>query len=449
MPQPDSTALAGWDKKYVLHGLHSPADGEELVVFEGGEGVLVRDAQGREYIDGLSGLWNVNLGHGRRELVEAAAEQMGKLAFCSTYSGQSNIPTIRLAARLEGLAYPRLKATFFTTSGADANEAAFKTARYYWRRKGQPEKVKVISRFHGYHGVTLAAMSATGIETYWRMFEPRVPNFAHVPAPYAYRFEGVRPGETVGAAAARALEEEILRQGPETVAAFIAEPVQGAGGVIVPPEDYFPRIRAICDAHQVLLIADEVITGFGRTGRWFGLTHWDVEPDIMTFAKGVTSGYLPLGGVMISDAIWAEFSRAAAEERWMHASTYSGHPVCCAVALRTLDIIEQEGLVERAAKLGRYLLDGLATLMDLDAVGEVRGLGLMAAVELTADRDSRKPFPADQKVGERVRKEAERRGLIHRVRGDVINLAPPFVITEGQVERVVAILRDAIRAGTR
>ncbi len=196
-----------------------------------------------------------------------------------------------MSARLSQLSYPSLNSVFFTSGGAESNESAFKTARFYWKAKGKPEKVKIISRWHAYHGVTMAAMSATGIQPFWKMFEPRVPGFVHVQSPYPYRFEGAKPGETIGAAAARALEEAIIEQNPDTVAAFIAEPVQGAGGVIVPPDDYFPRVREICSRYKILFIADEVITGFGRTGQWFAMGRWDVEPDIMSFAKGVTSGY--------------------------------------------------------------------------------------------------------------------------------------------------------------
>ena len=446
MPDRDRQALVEWDRSFYLHGHHGPLGSDELAIYESGQGICIRDVDGREYIDGHSGLWNVTLGHGRRELAEAAAAQMMQLAYSSTYKARANVPALELAARLDQIAYPNLQATFFTTSGADANEAAFKTARYYWRRRGRGTKVRMIARQHGYHGVTMGAMSATGIDAFWKMFGPLDPHFSHVVAPYAYRFEGARPGESVGLAAARALEEEILRLGPDTVAAVIAEPVQGSGGVIVPPDDYFPRVRAICDAYDVLLIADEVITGFGRTGQWFALTHWQVTPDIMTFAKGVTSGYLPLGGMMVSEAIASEFARAPAEESWMHASTYSGHPVCCAVALKTLDILAKERLVERAATLGEYLLKRLETLTDLEWVGEVRGLGLMAAVELVADRQTRGRFPSERKVGERIREEAKRRGLIHGLRGDTLNVAPPFVVTEPEIDRIVAILREAIQA---
>src|SRR5262249_48063568 len=242
----------------------------------------------------------------------------------------------------------------------------------------------------------------------------------------------------------RICEERILREGPDTVAAFLAEPVQGAGGVIVPPADYFPRVRAILERHDVLFIADEIITGFGRTGEWFGLTHWGVRPDIVTFAKGVTSAYLPLGGMMVSEPIARAIHEAPASERWMHSSTYAGHPVCCAVALRTLDVLERERLVPRAGRLGQYLLDQLRTLEDLPSVGEVRGLGLMAAVELVADRATRAPFEPGLRVGARVTRHAQVAGLILRTRGDVITLAPPFVITESEVDDMVGMVRGAI-----
>jgi adenosylmethionine-8-amino-7-oxononanoate aminotransferase len=442
----DVPALLSEDRQHLLHPLWHPADHAEPHVWVRGQGAVLTDASGREFLDGLSCLWNVNVGHGRRELAEAAALQMESLAFATNYAGSANVPAIQLARRLTEIAYPNLSAVFFTSGGAESNESAFKTARFYWKAKGRPEKVKVIGREFGYHGVTLAAMSATGVAGYAKMFEPRVPNFVHTAAPYAYRLAGVKPGETVGQAAARMLEETVLREGPDTVAAFIAEPVQGAGGIIVPPDDYFPRVREICAKHDVLFIADEVITGFGRTGRWFALERWGVQPDILAFAKGITSGYLPLGGIMVSEPIRQAMLSVPYADRWMHAYTYSGHPTCCAVALRNLEILEKEGLVERAEKMGKRLLDGARSLLDLPAVGEVRGLGLMVAVELVADRATKAAFDPAKNVIGRVRKELEARGLFTRVVRDIILLAPPLVITEAQVDRIVQILREGIRA---
>src|SRR5438034_1356978 len=291
---------------------------------------------------------------GRRGTIssaDAAAQQMKELAYFSGYVGSSSVPAITLASRLVELAGD-MAGIFFTTGGAEANESAFKTARFYWKTKGKPDKVKVIARQQAYHGVTLQAMSATGMPAYWKMFEPRVPGFVHIQTCYPYRFQGAKPGETVGQAAARELEDAILREGPDTVAAFIGEPIHGGGGVIYPTEDYWPLVRQVCTRHNVLLIADEVITGFCRTGRWFATGHWKIQPDIRSFAKGVTSGYLPLGGIMVSRAIKDAIDSVKPEDRWMHAYTYSGHPTCCAVALKNLDIMEREQLWENATTMG-------------------------------------------------------------------------------------------------
>ncbi|HWP34875.1 MAG TPA: aspartate aminotransferase family protein [Thermodesulfobacteriota bacterium] len=446
-PRPDVQELVRADHAHVIHPLHHPTDHQAPAIFVKGEGATLIDAEGKRYIDGLSCLWNVNVGHGRRELADAAYRQMLALEYATFYPGASNVPAIELAGRILEHAYPNMSAVFFTSGGAESNEAAFKTARFYWKARGKPAKTKIISRTYAYHGATLAAMSATGIEAYWPMFEPRVPGFSHAPAPYPFRYEGHPPYDQVGRLAAEALEREVLAQGPETVAAVIGEPVQGAGGVIVPPPDYWPRVRAICDRYELLLIADEVITGFGRTGRWFALEHWGVVPDIVAFAKGITSGYFPLGGIMVSRAIHEAILSVPPESRWMQAYTYSGHPTGCAVGLANLAIIERERLVERAAAQGRRLLARLETLYELPEVGEVRGLGLMAAVELAADRQTRAPFPRTWKVGDRVRDEARRRGLFTRAIRDVILLAPPLVVTDEEIDRLVEILREAIPAG--
>src|SRR5829696_9068679 len=362
------------DRAHLLHPLHHPSAYANARVWVSGDGAMLTDSTGREYIDGLSGLWNVNVGHGRKELGEAARAQMDTLAFTSAYAGGTNERAIELADKLSALVYPSINTFFFTSGGAEASETSFKTVRFYWKAVGKPSKFKVISRMRAYHGVTLAAMSATGLPAFWPMFEPRTPGFSHIDAPDPYRFVHSDTSVSLGVAAANKLEEAILREGPGTVAAFIAEPVQGAGGVIVPPADYFARIREICDQYEVLLIADDVITGFGRTGRWFGLEHYGIEPDIMQFAKGITSGYIPLGGIGVSDTIRDVINGVPAGKRWMHAFTYSGHPTCCAVALANIDILEHEGLVDRAAASGARLLQGLRTLETLDCVGHVRGL---------------------------------------------------------------------------
>jgi putrescine---pyruvate transaminase len=441
MPNPKT--LLEQDQQHLLHPLHHPTDHQAPLLIESGHGVWVKTVDGKEYIDGLAGLWNVLVGHGNTELAEAARRQMSDLAYCSTYIGSSNLRAIELAEKLAGFAYPNLNTTFFTSGGAESNESAFKTVRYYWKRKGKPDKVKIIARYRAYHGVTLATMSATGIPMYWEMFEPRVPGFVHVSAPDPYRFDGeVKAGESIGQAAARAVEEAILREGAETVGAVIAEPVQGAGGVIVPPDDYFPHLRQVCDRHGVLLIADEVITGFGRTGEWFALGRWGVQPDIMSFAKGITSGYLPLGGIQISDEIRDVIMTAEYGQRWTHAYTYSGHPTCCAVGLKNLEILEREGLAERAKQRGRRLLAGLQSLRESPNVGDVRGLGLMCAVEFVADKKSKAPA----KLGGKVREACLERGLFTRALGDILAFSPPLIISEDEVDQIVTIVREALGA---
>ncbi len=449
MALPNAAERTQADLAHLIHPLSHPTDHQEPRIWVEGHGAMLKDLNGVEVIDGLGGLWNVNIGHGRRELGAAAMQQMDTLAYCSSYIGASNLPAIALAERLSGLVYPSINTFFFTSGGAESTESSFKTARFYWKTQGKPDKIKIISRMLGYHGVTMAAMSATGIPEYWKMFEPRVPGFVHIASPYPYRFNGGDAHTSQGVAAANLLEEAILQEGPDTVAAFIAEPIQGAGGVIVPQDDYFPRIRAICNTYDVLFISDEVITGFGRTGTWFGLEHWGVEPDIMQFAKGITSGYIPMGGIGVSDTIKAAMDNTPPDQRWMHAYTYSGHPTCCAVALANLDIIEGEGLVQRAAEMGNRLLEGLHTLEDLPAVGDVRGLGMMAAVELVADKATKQAFPATAKIGAQIQREMNARGLYTRARGEVICLAPPLVTTAEQIDRIVDILREAIPAATQ
>jgi putrescine aminotransferase len=423
-----TTELLESDRRFLVHPLHHPEDHKAPLLVEEGRGAMLHLGDGREVIDGLAGLWNVNVGHGRAVLADAAAAQMKKIAYASAYVGMTNEPAVRLAEKIVSHAYPTSRAVYYTTAGAESNESAFKTARFFWKINGKPDKTKIISRRHAYHGVTMAAMSATGMAAYQKMFGPLVPGFIQVAPAYAYRWEG---NEEPGAGAAAAVEQAILAEGPDTVAAVICEPVMGAGGVIVPPETYFPLLREICDRHQVLLIADEVITGFGRTGRWFALGHWGVEPDIVSFAKGVTSGYLPLGGIILSERVHEAVLSAPIDQRYMHAATYSGHPVCCAVGLRNVQIIEDENLVERAAEEGRRLLFGLEELYNLPNVGEVRGLGLMCGVELVTDKSSKTPALG---LGLKVAREAMARGLLIRARpgsvdpasGDVLCLSPPL-----------------------
>ncbi len=455
---PTAAELVRTDQQHLIHPLHHPADNANTIVYVRGCRVTVQDIDGREYIDGLSGLWNVNVGHGRAELAQAAAAQMKELAYCSGFVGSSNIPSIALADRLLDLTDRTMQAVFLTSGGAEANESAFKTARFYFKALGKPDKVKIIARDQAYHGLTLQTMSATGMgRGYWKMFEPRVPGFVHVPTCYPYRQQDMTSGESAGGAAARALEEAILREGADTVAAFVGEPIHGAGGVFYPTDDYWPRVREICTRHDVLLIDDEIITGFGRTGRWFGLSHWQVTPDILSFAKGVTSGYLPLGGIMVTRAIKEVMDTVPPDDRWMHAYTNSGHPTCCAVALKNIEILERERLWENAATMGDRLHAGLrAAFGDEPHTGDIRGgKGLLAAVEFVEDRATKENFANRLKVAARIKTEMTKRGVITRTRpavgahpapGDVLFFAPPLVVNEAEIDRLVSVARDAVKA---
>lgn len=432
------------DQKHLIHPLHTEAAYASAKVWVRGSGATLIDANGDAYLDGLSGLWNNTAGNGRAELIAAAASQVGTLAYASGYAGSSNPAAIALAERLAGLCYPSINHFFFTSGGGESTDSNIKMARYYWKVKGKPGKTKVISRQWGYHGVTLAAMSATGINSYWPMFEPRVPGFSHIPSPYPYRYPMPESGSQ-GIAAANELEKAILAEGADTVAMFLAEPVQGAGGVIVPQDDYWPRIREICDQYEVLLVADEVITGFGRTGAMFGLEHWGIEPDLIQYAKAITSGYFPLGGIGINDEIANTMNESG--KPWMHAYTYSGHPVGCAIALAMMDIVEGEDFPGQAKTKGNQLLNGLKdALGDHPHVGDVRGQGLMCGVEIVEDRDTGAEFDASKGVGPRIHAAGVERGMFSRVRGDVYCLAPPIVSTEAEIDRMVSILAESVEA---
>ncbi len=431
------------DLRVLVHSLHNEAAHTAGNVWVRGEGCELVDADGHHYVDAMSGLWNVTLGHGRRELAEAASRQMMTLGYCSGYAGNTNPPALALGERLAALCYPSINRFFLTSGGGESTDTTIKIARYYWKAQGKPAKHKTISLMGGYHGVTLAAMCATGMPAYWPAFEPRMPGFAHIPGHDRYRY-AVPPGADPETAAADELERAILAEGPESVALFIAEPVMG-GGAYVPPAGYFRRIREICDRYDVLFAADEVITGFGRTGRMFGLEHWGVEPDLAQFAKGITSGYMPLGAVGISDRVAAAFDGGG--DTWMHCYTYSGHPVACAVALATLDVLDNEQLVARADRLGKRMHAGLHELLGKHPnVGDIRGQGLIGALEFVEDRAAKRPFDPARRVGPQVLDALRRRGVITRGRGDQVYLGPPFVIDEAVLDSVVERVAQAVTA---
>jgi putrescine aminotransferase len=444
----ESSRLYELDRTHWLHpqgDLDAPAGTIPQIIFTGGHGATITDVDGREYIDGMASLWNVNVGYGRTVLADTAAEQMKALAFSSAYGGFSTAPAIRLAAKLAELAPGDLDVTYFASGGAEANDTAYKIARLYWKLRGEPSRVNIVSRLRDYHGLTYGATSASGFANFWKGFEPLAPGFLHAPAPSPYRYTGEG---SPGAGYVRALEQVVMEAGPGTVAAVVAEPVQGVGGVVVPPADYFPLLRKLCDKHGLLLIADEVITGFGRTGRWFAMEHWGVQADLMIFAKGITSGYLPLSGVMLTRAVHDTLK--SVKGPFQHGFTYSGHPTACAVALRNLQIIEDENLVQQAAGRGAYLLQRLELLRANDIVGDVRGLGLLAGVELVRDRATKESFDASLGVGRRVWMAALQNGVIVRpLPGDVLAMSPPFVITEEQIDRAVNGLGAAIASVSR
>ncbi len=426
-----------------LHPLHHPSRADNPAMVERADGVWLYTTDGERILDAMAGLWNVNIGYGNRELPKVAYEQMLDLSYTSGFAGLSNPPSAMLADKLAGFFRPNMNFTYFTSGGSEASDSSFKTARYYWQRLGKVDKTKIISRLYGYHGNTMAATSATGMEKYHSMFGPLLNGFIHVPNgnPYRYGAE-IHEGETVAAAAARTLEEAILREGPDTVAAFISEPVQGAGGLVLPDDGYFDRVGEICKKYQVLLIIDEVITGFGRTGNWFGSDEYGINPDIMQFAKGVTSGYLPLGGMQVTEEIREVILSAPPELSWMHGYTYSGHAAACAVGIANIDIIERDGLLENSRVMGERLLEGLQGLVDeFPNIDYARGLGLLSGIDVVQSKESREP---DYEAAATISDAAMGMGLRARPLGGTIAFSPPLCITAEEVDIIVNTMGDAI-----
>lgn len=419
-------------------------------MIERGEGCELIAADGQRLIDGMSGLWTVNLGHGRGDLVEAAHAQLRKLPYLSTFGGVSSPPPVELAERIAALAPAGLSGVFFVSGGSEANETAIKLARRHWIRQGKAEKSVVLAHERSYHGLTGRTTTATRLHPYHVDFGIPAPDIVEVPAPYTYRCAAGVPCDprTCPVCTGRKLEAKIEELGAGRVAALMVEPVFGSGGVIVPPPGYLRRLREICDRYEVLLIVDEVITGFGRTGTWFGFEHDGIAPDMITFAKGVTSGYVPLGGVVVSDALWDELRDPDRHPGYlMHGFTHSGHPVACAVALANIEAIEREGLLARVTAAGGTLAKLVAPLRDHPEVGEIRQVGLMVGIELVADRQSRRRWPVEEARGRRAAAEARGRGLLTRgLLDDILCLAPPFTISDEMMARAVEILGESIEA---
>jgi putrescine aminotransferase len=417
---------------------------EELLV-ERAEGVWVWTARGRRLLDGFAGLAVVNVGHGRREIAEAIAEQTVRLAYYPTTRQFSNRPAAELAARLAALAPGDLTYTMFAVSGSEANERSMQIARHYWLARGRPDKHKVISLQGGYHGATAGTFAVCGLPHMVHAYAPLQPaGFAKVAPPHPFRDRGAGTDAELVARRARELREAIEREGPETVSAVIMEPILSSGGFIIPPLGWLRAVRAVCDELEVLFIADEVITGFGRTGRWFACDHEDVVPDLMSVAKGITSGYVPLSASIARRHLADAFSPGATQEN-VHPNTYAAHPVACAAALANLRIMEQDRLIENAERMGARLLAGLqAALAGSAIVGEVRGRGLLVCVDLVAPDGSGRPLEA-ARVAE-LDRHAWERGAIVYARGSVLRLAPPLCITAAETDELVDIVSASVKA---
>lgn len=440
------------DLAHLIHPLtdHSQLPETGPLVIVRGEGCELIAHDGRRLIDGFAGLWTVNLGHGRQDLIDAATEQMRRLPYAATFGGVSSPPAIELAERIVDLAPPGLSGVFFVSGGSEANETAIKLARRHWVCRDQSQKSIVLVHDRSYHGLSGVTTTATRLDPYHGEFGADAPDIVEIPAPYTYRCSAGVPCEpaTCPVCQGVALEQRIEALGAERIAAVMIEPVFGSGGVIVPPRGYLRRLREVCDRHEVLLIVDEVITGFGRTGAWFGCDHEGVSPDLITFAKGVSSGYVPLGGVIVSDELWDELRDPGRRPGYlMHGFTHSGHPVACAVGLASIDAIEREGLLARVEEASRTLAELVAPLRDHPEVGEVRHAGLMAGIELVADKETRERFPAAAARGRRAAADARERGLLTRgLLDDILCLTPPFTISDEMMARSVAILTESIEA---
>lgn len=426
--------LAQWDRDYLIHPQWVPAPGAKRIILVEGSGVHVRDVEGNEYLDATGGLWCAQVGHGRTELAEAARDQMERLEYFSSFWELSNEPSIRLAQKVVELAPEGLDAVYFTTGGSESNEIAFMLARMFHARNGEPKRTIILSRHSAYHGVTYGARAATGMEDYHGSEEGALPSgFHHLLAPYPYRLDNCTD------VCVAELETTIEQLGPENIAAMIGEPVMGVGGMVVPPDDYWPRIQAVLRKYGILLILDEVVTGYGRTGAWFAAPRFGLNPDILVFAKGITSGYQPLGGTIVR----GDIRDAALEAPGFHTGfTYSCHPTLCAVALRNLQIVEEEGLLDNATTQGAYLLEKFQELREFPVVGDVRGCGMMLAIELVEDRKTKAPaVDLSMQLGPKFMSEM---GVIVRSVWQNLVVSPPLIFSREDCDEVVHAVRTLL-----
>ncbi len=440
--------LAALKASDAAHYLHPFTDFKALAgigsrIIVRGEGVYIIDAEGNRIIDGMSGLWNVALGYGRKELADAAYQQMLTLPFYNSFFQTANVPAIELAARLVEIAPPGMSRVFFANSGSEANDTIVRAVRRYWELKGQPKRDVIIGRHNGYHGSTMAGASLGGM---WGMHAQGglpIPNIVHIEQPYQYQLGRELSEDDFGLKAASWLEDKILEVGSERVAAFIGEPVQGAGGVIIPPKNYWQEIKRICDKYQVLLISDEVICGFGRLGTWFGCQYYGIEPDMIAFAKAVTSGYFPLGGVIVGDRVGDVLVEEGGE--FNHGYTNSGHPVGCALALENLRIMQDEHVLERVRDtLAPHLARGFAALAQHRLVGVTETLGMVAGLVLVKNKATQEAFPEAVEAGMVCRRHCFEQGVVMRAVGDRMIIAPPLVMTTGEIDILLSRITLAL-----
>ncbi|MCZ6619018.1 MAG: aminotransferase [Gammaproteobacteria bacterium] len=441
-------SLEARDLQHLLHPTTNLKQHHEVgpVVHERAEGVYLWDNHGKKYLEGMAGLWCTALGYGERELVEAATKQLEKLSYSQLFGSKTNEPSILLAEKLKAMVPFDAGRVFFGLSGSDANDTQIKLMWYYNNAIGRPEKKKIISRLRGYHGVTVASGSLTGLTPFHKHFDLPIPQVLHTDCPYYYR--EARGSETEQDFVDRIvgnLEQLIVQEGPETIAAFIAEPVMGAGGVIVPPPGYYRKVQEVLRKYDIFFIDDEVICGFGRTGEAFGAQTFDIEPTTMSLAKAITSAYLPLSAVLIPEFMYEPFVEASGEiGTFGHGFTYSGHPVCAAVGLRNLELMEERSVFAHAATVGEFFQNRLREFADHPLVGDTRGVGLLGAIELVADKETKEPFDADRGVGAYLMNRCEANGVILRALGDTLAFCPPLIISTDQVDELFAKAETAL-----
>lgn len=434
-------SAAEWQELDSRHYLHPFTDYKELQakgsrIIDRADGVYIQDIDGNRILDGMSGLWCVNAGYGREELVEAAARQMRQLPYYNSFFQCAHPPSIELARLLKEVTQPQFNHAFFTGSGSESIDTVIRIVRRYWQVKGYKKRYHIIARENAYHGSTIGGTSLGGMKNMHAQGGPFVPGIEHIAQPYWFGSDRTRSPEEFGLEMARELERKILELGPENVAAFVGEPIQGAGGVIVSPLSYWPEVQRICDEYGILLVTDEVICGFGRLGEWFGADYYGVKPDLMTFAKGVTSGYLPLGGVMVADRVAEGLIDEGGE--FAHGYTYSGHPAACAVAIENIHILQREGLIERVRDdIGPYLQERWQKLGDHPLVGETRMVGLMGALEIVADKETLQRHDKEAGAGTKCRDFAVESGLVMRAVGDTMVIAPPFTLSHAEADELV------------